>query len=75
MTVNGRMYREISALEPANGIMPLFASIYVHDTEHGTSNRKHFFGGLREILLFELAAMLAENSNLVKSFISLRNII
>ena len=65
----------IGALQPANGIIPRYASVCINDTGHATSNRKHFYNGLRESLLSQLAVMLEENNNLVKSFISLRNLI
>ena len=55
-------------------MIPRVASVHIHDTEHATSNRKHFFINLRESLLNDLSNMLEENNNLVKSFISLRNI-
>ena len=54
---------------------PRYASVCIHDTEHATSNRKHFYSGLREYLLSQLPLMLEEKDNLVKSFLSLRNLI
>ena len=45
------------------------------DTEHANSNSKHFYSGLRESLLSQLAVMLEENNSLVNSFMSLRNLI
>ena len=33
------MYHEIGALENATGMLPRFASVYIHDTENATSNR------------------------------------
>ncbi len=69
------MYHEIGALQPANGMYPRYASVYIHDTDHATSNRKHFYNGLREDLLSRLPLMLEQNNNLVKSFISLRDLI
>ena len=68
------MYHEIGALEPATRMFPRFVSVYIHDTEHVTSNRKHFYNSLRESLLNRLALMLEENNNLVKSFVSFRSI-
>ena len=56
-------------------MLPRLASVYIHDTEHATSNRKHFYSSLRESLLKRLALLLEENNNLVKSFVSLRNIL
>ena len=44
--IHGRMYHKIGAKGPANGMMPRYAPVYVHDTEHATSNRKQFYGGL-----------------------------
>ena len=64
------MHHEIGAFDPATGMLPWFASLHVHDTEHATSNRKHFYSILRESLLYRLAIMLEENKNEVKYFIS-----
>ena len=68
VTFRGRMYHEIGALEPATGILPRLASLYIHDTEQATSNRKQFYSILSESLLIRLALMLEENNNLVKPF-------
>ena len=72
--VHMKMYHEIGALEPATGMLRRFASVHIHDTEHETSNKKHFHSSLREILLNRLAVMLEENNN-SKSFVSPRKII
>ena len=70
------MYHDVGALEPVHGTIDWFTQFYIHNTEHETSNRKHFFNNLRESLLNDLANMLEETkNNLMKSFISLRNII
>ena len=42
VTVYGRMYHAIGALRPPTGVMPRFASVYIYDTDHAASNRKHF---------------------------------
>ena len=75
ITVHGRMYHEIGALLPATGMVPRYASVYIHDTERAASNRKHFFSMLREDLLSRLALMLERKNSLVKSFRSLRDLI
>ena len=72
----GRMYHEVRDHESATGMLLRLTSLYIHDTEHTTSNRKHIYSSLRESLLHWLALMLEENNNnLVKPFISLRKII
>ena len=53
VSVHGRMYHEIAALEAGNGMIPRYASAYIHDTEHATSNRKHF------IVVFEKICFLS----------------
>ena len=75
VTVHGRIYHEIWALEPATGMLPRFASLYIHDTKNATSNRKHFYSSLRESLLNRLALMSEESNNFVNYFVSLRTII
>ena len=42
VTIHGRMYHEIGSFEHATGMLPQFASVYIHDAEHTTLNRKHF---------------------------------
>ena len=42
ITNHGRMYHKIGALQPADGVFPRYASVYIHDTEHSTLNRMHF---------------------------------
>ena len=69
------MYHEIRALQPASGIIPRYAYVYINDTEYATLNRKHFYCRLCESMHSQLAVMLEENKNLVNYFISLRNLI
>ena len=69
------MYHEIGALRPPTGLMPRFASVYMHATDHAASNRKHFYGELREDLLRLLSDMLHQNNKLVKFFTSIRDLI
>ena len=40
--VHGRMYYKIGALQPADGMFPRYAAVYIHHTKHATSNRMHF---------------------------------
>ena len=75
ITVHGRMYHEMGALIPPTGKKPRFAAVYIHDTEQATQNRKHFYGVLREDLLGRLASMLHVSNNLVRTFVSLRDLI
>ena len=65
VTVLGKMYHEIGALEPGHGMIPRFTSVYIHDMEHASSNRKHFYSGLREDLLSQLALILS-SQNLIQ---------
>ena len=51
VTVHGRMYHDVGALEPVNGMIPRYSSVYIHDMEQSNSNRKHFCSSLREDLL------------------------
>ncbi len=51
ITVHGRMYHEMGALIPPTGKKPIFAAVYIHDTEHAVRNRKHCYGVFREELL------------------------
>ncbi len=69
------MYNEIGALEPTDSMLPRYASVYIHDIEHAVTNRKHFYRSLRENLSSHLARMLEQSNKLVKSFLSLRDLI
>ncbi len=74
VTVYGRMYDEIDALNPPAVLKHGFASVCIHGTEHAAMNRKHFYGQLREPLLQKIAAMLEKSNELMKSFVSLRDL-
>ena len=73
VSVHGRIYHAIGALRPPTRIMPRFASVYILDTDHSASNRKQFYGELRENILRRLSSMLHQNNKLVKIFTSLRD--
>ena len=55
--------------------MPRSAAVYVHGTDHAASNRKPFYGELREDVLCRLSGILHKNKMLMRSFISLRHLI
>ena len=40
LTIQGRMYHQIVAMNPIHGQASQFASLYFHDTEYATLNRK-----------------------------------
>ena len=71
VTVHGRMYHEMGALIPPIGKKPRFAAVYIHDTEHDSHYRKHFYSILREHLLSRQANMLHGNNKLMQTFLSL----
>ena len=75
LTIQGRMYHQIGAMSSLPGQAPQFASLYFHDTDYATMNRKDVHRTLDEELLRELAQMLEERNNLVKSFVALRDLI
>ena len=75
VTFHGRMYHAIGFLRPPNGVIPRFASVYIHDTDYANSNRKQFYKELREGLLRRLSDMLHQSSKVEKSFTSLRDLI
>ncbi len=75
VTVHGRMYHEMEALLPPTGMKPRFAAVYIHDTEQAALLRKYFYSVPHEKLVGKLASMLNENYNLVRTFISLRDLI
>ncbi len=75
ITVHGRIYHAIGALRLPSGGTPRFESVYIHGTDEAASNRKCFYGKIVEDLLRRLSTMLEQSNNLVKSFISLRQLI
>ena len=74
VAVHGRMYHEVGALLPPNGVKARFASVCIHDTDHAIDNRKLFFSQLKREMPSSLADMLESNKRLVRSFISLRDL-
>ncbi|AQK98940.1 hypothetical protein ZEAMMB73_Zm00001d012148 [Zea mays] len=73
--INGIVHHRIGTLLPRRGVMPKFAQLYIHDTNHETQNRLNMFevdDGVaeqpeREITM-ALLAMLNDNNKLVKAF-------
>ena len=74
VTIHGRMYHEIGALIPPTGKKPRFAAAYIHDIEQAAMHRKHFYGLFREDLLARLAYMLHETNNLLRTFVTLKDL-
>ena len=62
-------------MNPLSGKDPQFASLYFHDTEFATLNRKQMHRSLDDTLLKGIAQMLETYNCLVKSFVSLRDLI
>ena len=69
------MYHEIGALIPQTWKKPRFTTVYIHETEQAAMHRKHFYGLLREDFLARLANMLHESNNLVRTFVTLKDLI
>ncbi len=74
VTVHVRMYHEIGALIPPTGKKPRFPAFCSHDTEQAAMHRKHFYGLLREELLARLDNTLNETNNLVRTFVTLKDL-
>ena len=74
ITVHGRFYVEIGALQLADVMFPRYALVYMNDMKNATSKSMQFYRGVREDLLLWLEHMLEQNNNLVKSFLSLRDL-
>ncbi len=54
ITVHGRIYPAIGALRPPSEGVSRFASVYIDEKGEAASNRKKFYGELREDLLRRL---------------------
>ncbi len=75
ITVHGRMYHEMGALQAGAEMLPQYVPVCIHDSEHGTFDRKYFYSCLREDLLSRLTLLLEQNNKLVKSCPSLLNLV
>ncbi len=69
------MYYEMGALLLPTGEKSRLPAVYIHDIEQAALHRKYFYYVPHGKLLGKLASMLHENNNLVRTFISLRDLI
>ncbi|KAL3654728.1 hypothetical protein CASFOL_001463 [Castilleja foliolosa] len=63
--MHGQNYHLIGSLLPENGASPMFAQMYIFDTENEVSNTKN---SVSEEIIDGLKIMLDENNKLVKTF-------
>ena len=65
----------MGTLIPPIGKKPRLGALYIYDTEHTSHNKKHFYDILCENLHSLLASMLHGNNKLVRTFLSLLNLV
>ncbi len=76
VTVQGRIYHFLGALQPAPGRRPAFLSVYIHDTNFEVQSelRSQNFAGVDRALLTRLASMLNQHNTYVQSIMSLHEL-
>jgi hypothetical protein len=66
--VHGQIYHRIGSLLPENGHPPMFAQLYIYDTEHENMNRHNIMQDLNDDILQHLQDMLDECNPYIRSF-------
>ena len=73
--IHGQVYHLIGSLLPESGHSPMFAQLYIYDTEHENENRHSIMRDLNDNTLLCLQNMLDECNPYVKNFRQARDII
>ena len=73
--IHGQVYHLIGSLLPESGHPPMFAQLYIYDTEHENENRHSIMRDLNDNTLLCLQNMLDECNPYVKNFRQARDII
>ena len=73
--INGQVYHSIGSLLPEDGNSPMFAQLYIYDTEHENKNRHNIMQDLDNDILFNLQNMLDKCNPYIQSFRQARDII
>jgi PIF1-like helicase/Helitron helicase-like domain at N-terminus len=73
--IHGQVYHCIGSLLPEDGCSPMFAQLYIYDTEHENENRQNIMQDLNNNILQNLQNILDEWNPYIQSFRQVRNII
>jgi hypothetical protein len=73
--IHGQVYHCIGSLLPENGQPPMFAQLYIYDTEHESRNRHNIMQDLDNNILLYLQNMLDTCNPYIKTFRQARDII
>ena len=66
--IHGQVYHCIGSLLPEDDNPPMFAQLYIYDTEHENENRHSIIQGLNNDILQHLQDMLSECNPYIKNF-------
>ena len=72
--IHGQIYHCIGSLLPESG-SPMFAQLYIYDTEHENENRQNIMQDLNNSILLHLQNMLDEFNPYIQTFRQARDII
>src|ERR1051325_706883 len=73
--IHGQIYHCIGSLLPENGQPPMFAQLYIYDTEYENENRHNIMQDLDSNILLHLQSMLDECNPYIQSFRQVRDVI
>lgn len=73
--IHGQVYHRIGTLLPEVGHPPMFAQLYIYDTDHENKNRHNIMEDLNNDILQHLQNMLDEFNPYIKTFRQVRDIV
>ncbi|GBC08228.1 hypothetical protein RclHR1_00080005 [Rhizophagus clarus] len=73
--IHGQIYHRIGSLLPENGQPPMFAQLYIYDTEHESKNQHNIMQDLDNNILLQLQNMLDSCNPYIQSFRQAKDII
>jgi hypothetical protein len=73
--IHGQIYHRIGSLLPDEGQNPVFAQLYIYDTDHENRNRLHVMSNLNAEILQNLQEMLDTYNPYIQNFRQVRDLL
>jgi hypothetical protein len=73
--IHKQIYHHIGSLLPDKGQIPVFAQLYIYDTDHENSNRLHIIRDLNAKILQNLQDMLDTYNLYIQNFRQVRDLL
>ncbi|UZO29014.1 uncharacterized protein OCT59_022511 [Rhizophagus irregularis] len=73
--IHGQIYHRVGSLMPDEGQKPVFAQLYIYDTDHENSNRLHVMRDLNAEMLQNLQNMLDTSNPYIQNFRQVRDLL